>query len=201
MSCRLQDSQPDWKAYVLDELDLSARRGAEAHLPTCDDCRDEVASLRGTLTAMAVLREEEPPRRIAFVSDKVFEPKWWQKLFALPSFAAAALVAGAILVHAFVRPAVTPQVDAAVIEKQVTERVTARLTAEITEKVRGQMASTVQSTVDQAVTRAVAETRQQDDRRTVLLLAAAERRYADSAEFLNKQMTRIYALNSGVGVR
>ena len=42
-----------------------------------------------TLDALSTLREEEIPRRIAFVSDKVFEPRWWQKLFLRPSFAAA----------------------------------------------------------------------------------------------------------------
>ncbi len=57
-------------------------------------------ALRVTLDAMATLREEEVPRRIAFVSDKVFEPRWWQ-MFLRPSFAAGAVVAAAILVHGF----------------------------------------------------------------------------------------------------
>lgn len=101
MSCPLQNPRPDWKAYALGELDPNDRRQAEAHAAICPDCREELASLRLTLDALSTLREEEIPRRIAFVSDKVFEPRWWQRKFS-PSFAAACVVAAAILVHAFV---------------------------------------------------------------------------------------------------
>jgi hypothetical protein len=55
--------------------------------------------------------------------------------------------------------------------------------------------------VNAAVTKAVAETEKRDDHRTALLLSASERRYSDAADFLNKQVTRIYALNTGAGVR
>ena len=52
-------------------------------------------------------REEELPRRIAFVSDKVFEPRWYQRFWrngpAL-GFASAAMLSCAILVHAFNQP-------------------------------------------------------------------------------------------------
>ena len=111
MSCKLEDARPDWKAYTLGELDAPARRAAEAHAATCSRCQDEAAEWRVTLDAMAVLKEEELPRRIAFVSDKVFEPSWWRRLaqsFLRPSFAAAGLIAAAILVHGFVRPAGAP---------------------------------------------------------------------------------------------
>src|SRR3981081_3422144 len=100
MTCSLQESQPDWKAYALGELDASARREAESHATTCSACREELAALRLTLDAMSTLRDEEIPRRIAFVSDKVFAPKWYQQLWN-PTFAAACVVALAILVHAF----------------------------------------------------------------------------------------------------
>ena len=106
------DSKPDWKAYVLRELDSDAARQAEAHLATCSICHEEVATLRLTLDTLSTLREEEVPRRIAFVSDKVFEPRWWQRVFN-PTFAAGALVTAAILVHGAMRPGQS-QVDAAV---------------------------------------------------------------------------------------
>ena len=77
-------------------------RGARQYLP---HCREELAGLRLTLDALSTLREEEVPRRIAFVSDKVFEPRWWQRIWS-PSFAAGCVVAAAILIHAFVQPAV-----------------------------------------------------------------------------------------------
>lgn len=94
----------DWKAYALGELDPAGRDQAEAHANTCAHCREELAGLRLTLDALSTLREEDVPRRIAFVSDKVFEPRWWQRIWS-PSFAAGCVVAAAILVHAFVQPA------------------------------------------------------------------------------------------------
>ena len=116
MSCAFFDanpeSKPDWKAYVLRELGQDAHRQAEAHLATCSICHEEVATLRLTLDTLSTLREEEMPRRIAFVSDKVFEPRWWQRVFN-PTFAAGVLVAAAILVHGSLRPG-QAQVDAAV---------------------------------------------------------------------------------------
>ena len=191
MSCNLQDGRPDWRAYAFGELDAPARREAESHAAACADCQDELAGLRVTLDALATLREEEVPRRIAFVSDKVFEPRWWQKLFLRPSFAAAGVVAAAILVHGFVRPVAAPTapVDAAAI--------TARVTAEVSQRLESQMAASI----DTAVAKAVADTEKRDDQRTAGLLNTTERRYADAAEFLNKQVTQIYALNTGAGVR
>jgi len=134
MSCESYD----WKAYALGELDRSARREAEAHADACPACREELAALRLTLDAMSTLRDEEIPRRIAFVSDQIFEPRWYNRAFRslwTPNFAAACVVAGAILVHAFARPAapdpvaVNAQIDAriarvvAVVEEQHAEQV------------------------------------------------------------------------------
>jgi hypothetical protein len=115
----------DWKAYALGELDRAARKEAEAHAAFCADCREQAAALRLTLDTLSTLREEEMPRRIAFVSDKVFEPRWWQKMIWNPNFAAACVIAAAILVHAFARTGESPartqaQIDAAV-NKAVAE--------------------------------------------------------------------------------
>src|ERR1700732_3045990 len=136
MNCISPESKLDWKAYVLRELGQDAHRQAEAHLAACSTCHEEVATLRLTLDTLSTLREEELPRRIAFVSDKVFEPRWYQKLFLRPSFAAAAVIAAAILVHAFVRPMGVPanaaaQVDTRAIETRVSAEVTARLQSEM----------------------------------------------------------------------
>jgi anti-sigma factor RsiW len=190
MSCNLGDSRPDWRAYSFGELDAAARREAESHAAGCPDCQDEVAGLRVTLDALATLREEEVPRRIAFVSDKVFEPRWWQKLFLRPSFAAAGVIAAAILVHGFVRPAAVPVNATAQVD---TAAITARVTAEVNQRLQLEIAA--------AVNTAVAATEKRDDQRTASLLNTTERRYADAAEFLNRQVTQIYALNTGAGVR
>ena len=197
MSCKLEDRRPDWKSYALGELDVRARQEAESHVAACAECQDELAGLRVTLDAMATLREEELPRRIAFVSDKVFEPRWYQKIaqaFLRPSFAAAGLIAAAILIHAFVRPVSAPNNIAAQVDTRAIE---SRVTAEVTARLQNEMAAAVNT----AVTKAVAETEKRDDHRTALLLSASERRYSDAADFLNKQVTRIYALNTGAGVR
>jgi len=195
MSCKLGDGRPDWKSYTLGELDSRARQGAESHVAACADCQDELAGLRVTLDAMATLREEELPRRIAFVSDKVFEPRWYEKLFLRPSFAAAAVLAAAILVHAFVRPVSVPvTTSAAQVDTRAME---ARVSAEVTARLQSEMATAVNA----AVTKAVADTEKRDDQRTALLLSATEQRYSDAADFLNKQVARMYALNTGAGVR
>ncbi len=134
MSCASFDSnpesKPDWKAYVLRELGPDAHRQAENHLANCSDCREEVGTLRLTLDTLSTLREEEVPRRIAFVSDKVFEPRWWQRVFN-PTFAAGCLVAAAILVHGAMRPSQVPQaqVDAAV--NKAVSQIEARHTQEL----------------------------------------------------------------------
>jgi anti-sigma factor RsiW len=118
MSC----AQFDWKAYALGELNIAERKSAEAHAKNCEACHEELASLRVTLDAMATLRDEEMPRRIAFVSDKVFEPRWYQRLWS-PTFAGAMVLAAAILVHGFVRPSAAGSVDQAQIDAAVTKAV------------------------------------------------------------------------------
>jgi anti-sigma factor RsiW len=196
MTCKLQDARPDWKAYALGELDPAKRHEAEVHAASCAACQEELAAMRVTIDALATLRDEEVPRRIAFVSDKVFEPKWWQ-MFLRPSFAAGAVVAAAILVHAFVRPPASANTDAAAIEARVAAGVQQKVAEEVDRRVAAQLSVAVQ----QAVTKAVADTQKLDDQRTVQLLNAAERRYSESAEILNKQVTQIYAMNTGAGVR
>jgi anti-sigma factor RsiW len=121
-------SSIDWKAYALGELDRTAAREAETHAGTCAECREELATFRVTLDALSTLREEEIPRRIAFVSDKVFEPRWWQRLFT-PNLAAAGVVAVAILVHGFVagRPASQGGVSQAQQEALIDAKINAAI--------------------------------------------------------------------------
>lgn len=115
----------DWKSYALGEMDSPGRREAEAHAAVCPNCREELATLRLTLDTLSTLREEEIPRRIAFVSDQIFEPRWYSRAFRAvwsPNFAAACVIAGAILVHGFARPASNDQIQAQV-EAAVTKAV------------------------------------------------------------------------------
>jgi len=180
----------DWKAYALGELEADRRREAEAHAATCSVCREELAEVRLTLTALSTLREEEMPRRIAFVSDKVFEPRWWQS-FLRPSFAAGAVIAGAILVHAFVRPPAPVQVDTAQMQAKIEAAVSQR--------------------IDAAVAKAISATEDHQLQRTREMLADNEKRSTDqrradfatiaaSNEMLSKQLDQVYAANTGLGV-
>lgn len=118
------------KDYVFGELDAAGRRAVETAVAADAALRDELARLQLTQSALFSLRDEELPRRIAFVSDKVFEPKWWQVwLNSGPrlGFASAALLAGAIVFHGAVqpRPVMAPvaQLDQAKFEQRIAEEV------------------------------------------------------------------------------
>jgi anti-sigma factor RsiW len=111
----------DWKAYALGELATGERRELEGHAAICEGCRGELAQVRLTVDTLSALREEEVPRRIAFVSDKVFEPRWWD-VFLRPTFAAALVLAAAIVMHGYLmRPAA---MDEAAIQAQINQAVT-----------------------------------------------------------------------------
>ncbi len=107
----------------------------EDHVRSCQNCREELDRLNLTRSALATLEDEEPPRRIAFVSDRVFEPRWWQTMWhSAPAmgFASAALLAAAIVVHGFARP-VAASVDTAQIEQRVEARVNATVAKAVSE--------------------------------------------------------------------
>jgi len=128
MSC----SPFDLRDYFLKELAAPDTRQVEAHVRTCLSCREELERLRLTETALFSLRDEEVPQRIAFVSDKIFEPSAWRRAWgtfwnsgARLGFAAAAMLSIAILFSAMTRPVpviqpspaattVTPVSDAAI---------------------------------------------------------------------------------------
>jgi hypothetical protein len=77
-------------------------------------------SVQFTLNSLSALREEEMPRRIAFVSEIAPEPHWWQRW--TPTFASAGLVAAAIVVHAFIgQSAESSSVAQAAFQEQVEQ--------------------------------------------------------------------------------
>jgi anti-sigma factor RsiW len=136
--CSSPESKPDWKAYALGELAPDLRKQAETHASTCSACGEELASLRLTLDMMSTLREEEIPRRIAFVSDKVFEPRWWergwwQRIFN-PTFASACVIAAAIVVHAYAKPAITEAQVNAAVDKAIAQLQVQQLDAQVADR-------------------------------------------------------------------
>jgi anti-sigma factor RsiW len=121
MSC----SSDDLKAYVVGEMTRQERGIVDDHVRGCQSCREELDRLNLTQAALVSLEDEEIPRRIAFVSDRVFEPRWWQTMWRsgpVMGFASSALLAAAILVHGFEsRPiAVATGADAG-LTKQISE--------------------------------------------------------------------------------
>jgi anti-sigma factor RsiW len=131
MSC----SQHDLKGYLLGELTGAESRAVEAHLKGCRECGEELARLRMTESALRSLPEEEVPHKIAFVSDKVFQPRGWAWLWnSAPrlAFLSASVLAVAILVHALARPepAVSPA-EMAALEARIRSEVTRSVEADL----------------------------------------------------------------------
>ncbi len=126
MSC-LPDKVKD---YFFGELNEDERAGFRAHLDQCRACRDEFERLRLTQAALRSVPDEEPPRRTAFVSDRVFEPSWLQWLWQSGprlGFASAVLLAVAIVINAAWRPAAPAAVNQAAIEARISAEVERRM--------------------------------------------------------------------------
>jgi anti-sigma factor RsiW len=156
MSC----SPFDLKDYFLKELPNPQRREVEGHLTHCQVCREELDRLHMTQAALFSLRDEEIPQRIAFVSDKVFEPsplrRWWSAFWGSTGrlgFASAAILSAAILVSALTRPAPAPGLQAGAPAATVTQ-------AEIERQVRASVASAVANAVAEVEARQSAKTNQ-----------------------------------------
>ena len=163
MSC----SPFDLRDYCLDELSADQRRQVESHVVSCGVCREEVERLRLTRHALARLPEEEIPRRIAFVSDKVFTPAWYQRLLDWPrvALASSAMLAASILIHGFLPgKAPVPVAQAPVAQPAAVD---------------------VKAVVDAAVGKALAESEVRHRRQAASLLAASESR-AEAREQENR---------------
>jgi anti-sigma factor RsiW len=144
-------SSNELKDYFFGELPTGERAAVETHVASCAACRDELTALNATRSVLLSVPDEEPPRRIAFVSDKVFEPRWWHKLWASGprlGFAAAAMLAAAIVIHAFAVPRPVPiaaaaEVPRAAIEAEVAKRVPTEVAKAVAASQQEQMAKTL----------------------------------------------------------
>jgi len=185
MSC----SPFDLKDYFFEELGGAERKEVEAHVYACQTCREELNRLRLTGTTLLSLREEEIPRRIAFVSDQIFEPspwrRWWSGFWNVPArlgFGSAALLSAALVVFALARPA--PVQPVRLVQAPAVEAAQAQTLSD----------AAIQARIDQAADRAVAERTKQlvtevaAERQKVaaerqrLLLVAAELDFSDRRE-------------------
>jgi hypothetical protein len=87
--------------YFFGEMAAGERAAMEQQLGASPELRAELRQLEMTATALRMLPDQEPPRRIAFVSDKVLEPSLASRMArwifgAGPVFASAALSALAV---------------------------------------------------------------------------------------------------------
>ncbi len=151
MSC----SPFDLNDYFLQELPDPQQRQVEAHVKTCGPCCEELDRLRIMGAALRALPDEEIPQRIAFVSDKIFEPSPWRRRLAAfwnsgarLGFAGAAMLSASLMVFAFhpapapvtivrtvTAPAPASQVQASVVkpvsEAEVQRRIQAAVDAAV----------------------------------------------------------------------
>ena len=124
MSC----SPFDLRDYFLKELPGPEGKQVELHVKICAACREELERLRATEAALVSLSDEEIPQRLAFVSDKIFEPsparRAWVAFWgsgARLGFASAAMLSAALVVYTVGgaqkggsrEVALTPQIQAA----------------------------------------------------------------------------------------
>jgi hypothetical protein len=171
MSC----SPFDLRDYFLQELaDPQQRRQVESHVAVCRTCHEELDRLRMTEAALFTLREEEIPQRIAFVSDKVFEPsplRRWLAAFwdssARLGFASAAMLSVALVVFAATRPAPAPAPVAAPTATVNTTDIEQRVQAAV-----DKAAQAIEARYDAKTTQLVNSIRQKDLRERRLMAAS-----------------------------
>jgi anti-sigma factor RsiW len=155
-------SDIDIKDYFFGELPAAARDSAAHHLASCPHCAAELEQLHSVRGALMTLRDEEPPQRIGFVSDKIFEPspfrRWWSAFWlsgARLGFASAAMLSVALLVF-------SARQQPKVIERRVE---VAAATAQVD----------VKAAVAEAVKLAMAE----QEKKTREMIQASDRKHED----------------------
>ena len=147
--------------YAFDELDAALRPALEQHIAQCADCGAELDQLRLTTAALRILPDQEIPQRIAFVSDQVFEPKpatgwlarFWNSGPRL-GFASACVLAAALIVAGYMRPAevrtvTTGGLSAADVSRQVDTAV-ARAVTQVRLEVRAEDAQFTRAALEAA---------------------------------------------------
>ena len=158
------DNAEALRDYAFDELGGDELRSMEQHIAGCSECAAELDQLRLTTALLRVLPDRETPQRIAFVSDKVFHPSpiarfflgFWNSAARL-GFASASILAVALIVSAYHRPAPVPAPGQG----------------------GGVSLETVNQIVKQNVANAVAQIHAQDERLMKAALENAERRHEE----------------------
>jgi anti-sigma factor RsiW len=182
---------PDVRGLLFDSLPEAEKERLRTHLAGCEACRVEAERLKATTLALRAIPDEEPPVRIRFVSDRVFEPSWWQRLnpfgspgsLAYAALAIPSLAVAAILISmqwggyaARTNAKGTAPMDQAAFDQKVQQAVDARLNVAVAQAVRE-----VEARQDVKVRAMLAEYRKQQqlDEEKVVQQVEAAWRYED----------------------
>jgi hypothetical protein len=182
----------DLKAVSLGEGTAAEQRAVDTHVKSCAACREELSRLELTFASLGALREEEIPKRIAFVSDPVFEPSWWRRIWNSGpqlGFASAGLLAGALVFHAAYpqKPAAAAPAPQAIVAQQ----------------------SLTEEQVQKRIEAAVAQVEERQQKRTAALLSAVEKRHEldrqgllvaveEQSSIIQKRMNQYVKQNAGL---
>jgi len=186
----------DLNAFYFGELAADQRRGVEEHLAACAACRGELERLRATHASLASIPDEEVPQRLAFVSDKVCQPRWWQRIWRPGpqwALASAGLLAAAILLHGYLlRPAAAPVPDERVIAARVDEELARRLPAALHEAV-----ARLEARHEAKMREAVAEVQKREEIERQAQVVAFE----ETLDMLRKRFNVMYLASADSGGR
>ena len=139
------------KPYLYDRVLEGVRNeDAEKHLASCESCRGELADLELTKKLMRQgLPEEEPGRRIAFVTDAPVAARnplrFWQWSFA---GAAAFAILFAVLAIRNNAPVATPAVHQASFTRVEVETLVNQAVAASEQRQRAEMAGVIQTAAE-----------------------------------------------------
>jgi anti-sigma factor RsiW len=204
----------DLKAYFLGESSPFEKRDLEAHVGSCMACRLEFDRLGVTRAALLAIPEEEPPRRIAFVSDPVFEPSGWRRFWnhfnpvaLLASTALAAVVAFAVVRTQMPEPFVGNIQEAVVVNKigEIQETASS-INQDFEERVSREVTLRLKDSLQEAV---YASERRQQERTAEIVKAVEDRLILEhreqmlimeaSLEMLNKRVNTSYRAAADFG--
>ena len=191
----------DIRDFFLGELPESDRERTVRHLASCSGCAGELESLRHLRFALELLPDQEPPQRIGFVSDKVFEParsrRMWNAFWnSAPrlGFASAAMLSVALVIFAF-RPAPVAIVSRVPITAQTVAFSGVKLPDVTLPNVTlPNVTPLINETIREAVRKAVADTELRQQKRTDLLLAASERKHEQDQQAIMMRVADAYTM-------
>jgi hypothetical protein len=187
MSC------PDVKDLLFDDLKEPLRSERVAHVSTCEACALELERLRATTTALALVPDQEPLVRIRFLSDRVFEQPWWQRLLGRGAVWANAGLAMVSCLAAGLIWFQTANASPGLRARQGAGLPAAMAPADVNKL--------VDARVEQAVAQARADSDQRHAAEMKTLLASFQRDQAQQQQRLFQQLEAAWRLEDGLKTR